>query len=116
MRLYIAGYVVLIAGSIASSWVFQSAAKADARRAVEAEVMATRAYQYRLEATGGKANVLGFELEQWLASLLHGTRLAYTLAVLSFAAALACFLIAFYLPQIPKWADDPPKDKGAPRA
>lgn len=114
--LYVAGYVVLVAGSAASSWVYRSAAKEDARSAAEAEISSTRAYEYRLEATGGKANVLGFEFERWVASLWHGTRLAYTLAVLSFAVALACFLIAFYLPSIPRWSDATGRGQAGPEA
>jgi len=43
---------------------------------------------------GGTATVRTVELDQWLASLWHGERLAWTIAVLSAFVGAGCFYIA----------------------
>ena len=42
-----------------------------------------------MEVYGGTANLLATELRLWFASLWHGERLAYTVAVLTLVAAWA---------------------------
>ena len=44
-----------------------------------------------LESIGGKSAVLANEIDEWFASLWHGRGLAYTLAVLTLAVALAYY-------------------------
>ncbi len=49
--------------------------------------------QQQLERIGGRAAVVGVEIDHFLGSLWHGRRLAYTLAGLSVSAAFACWRI-----------------------
>jgi len=104
--LYVAGYAVLAGGTAASAWAYRRAAKLDADNPLVPGLNDTKKSQYQLELYGGKANVLATDIQQWFTGLWHGRHLAYTLAVLTFAAAIACFFIAFFLP------DFPPPDKG----
>jgi len=114
VRLYVAGYVVLIAGTIASAWAYRVAVVDEMSDALNAQARNTRAYQGQMEYLGGKANVLGSEISGWFAGLWHGRNLAYTLAVLTIVAALMCFYIAFALPDLPPFGDETPKDPAGP--
>src|SRR5713226_915557 len=49
----------------------------------------TKKYLHDLEVYGGKANVIAAEFREWFASLWHGERLAFTLAVITVIAAFA---------------------------
>ena len=57
---------------------------------------ASRRYVSQLERFGGKAAVLFDEWIDWIASLLHGRRLAWTIGVLSVLAALGLHAFALY--------------------
>jgi len=48
----------------------------------------------QLERLGGKSEVMMFQFQRWVASLWHGRRLAWTLAVISGLVALLCFHLA----------------------
>jgi len=75
----------------------------------------TKKYQDQLERYGGKANILATEMQEWFVGLWHGRHLAYTLAVLTFAVALACFYVALFLPDLPPFGEDPDRGPDAPR-
>ena len=45
--------------------------------------MQSKQYLRQLEIIGGKSAVFGAELQQWLSSLCHGERLAFTVAFLT---------------------------------
>jgi hypothetical protein len=47
-----------------------------------------------IERIGGTATVRAVQLDQWLASLWHGERLAWTIALLSLAVCGGCFYVA----------------------
>jgi hypothetical protein len=47
-----------------------------------------------IERIGGAATVRAVQLDQWLASLGHGERLAWTIAVLSLLVCGGCFYVA----------------------
>lgn len=49
----------------------------------------TKQYLRQMEVYGGTANVLASEFRIWFASLWHGERLAFTVAVLTLLAAWA---------------------------
>jgi hypothetical protein len=49
-------------------------------------------YRHNIELMGGKFAVYADQFNEWFASLWHGRELAYTVAVLSVAVALVCFL------------------------
>jgi len=53
-----------------------------------------RAYERSIELFGGKAMIPMVRFNQWLGSLWHGERLAFTMGVLSIVVALACFWVA----------------------
>jgi hypothetical protein len=48
----------------------------------------------KLERLDGKAGAWILELDDWLGSLNHGRRLAYTLALAGTAVAVGCFYLA----------------------
>ena len=58
----------------------------------------TKKYLRDLEFYGGKGNVVATEFREWLASLWHGKRLAYTVAAITVAAAGALMFLATHLP------------------
>lgn len=105
IRLYLIGAAILFGGLLSASWIYLAATddvndsdifsyeivngqkyavtKADSKR-----------YHYEMERLGGKFNVILDEFNQWLSSLWHGKRLAYTIALLAIVVALACYWVA----------------------
>jgi acyl transferase domain-containing protein len=83
---------VLIVGLIIAVGIYVSAGSTDDMIAYEIEH--SKQYQRTLELYGGKANVMAVEITQWLDSLWHGTRLAYTVACASVLMAAGCWLAA----------------------
>ena len=55
---------------------------------------ASKLYVYRLEQLGGKSAVMYQQMNDFLASLWHGSRLGLTIGVLSSLLALGWFLLA----------------------
>jgi len=55
---------------------------------------ASKLYVYRLEQLGGKSAVVYQQMNDFLASLWHGSRLGLTIGVLSSLLALGWFLLA----------------------
>jgi hypothetical protein len=53
-----------------------------------------------MEIYGGKANLLAGELRHWFASLWHGRNLAFTVALLTVALALAVLFFGVPLPPV----------------
>lgn len=96
-----AGYAVLICGSVAALLVYRAVPDHDPNDPLVAGIHATKADEYRLELYGGKSNVLGTEIQEWFFSLWHGRRLASTLAVITFIVAVVCFFLAYALPDFP---------------
>jgi len=115
VRLYLAGYLALAAGSLGSVWAYRRAAQDVVGGAVIVSAYDTKKYQDQLERYGGKANILATEMQEWFVGLWHGRHLAYTLAVLTFAVALACFYVALFLPDLPPFGEDPDRGPDAPR-
>lgn len=115
VRLYLAGYVVLIVGTIGSAWAYRVATRDELGEALMAQARNTRDYKGQMENIGGKANVLGAEIQDWFSGLWHGRNLAYTLAVLTVATALMCFYLAFALPDLPPFGDGTPEEPAGPK-
>jgi hypothetical protein len=102
-RLRLAGVVILVVGWLAALCVYLTAGDDPSANAgyqiVNGQTFAipldgsTHEMQ-QLERIGGKAAVWAYQFDRWLASLWHGRRLAYTLAILSASVALLCFYIA----------------------
>ncbi len=61
----------------------------------------TKRNVYQMEVLGGKANILATEIREWVGSLWHGRRLAYTLACVSVGSSLVCLLLAHRLNHSP---------------
>jgi hypothetical protein len=58
----------------------------------------TKKYVRDMELYGGKANMIAYEFRQWLASLWHGKRLAFTVAVITVIVACVFAFLAAPLP------------------
>ncbi|HEV7820427.1 MAG TPA: hypothetical protein VGO84_04550, partial [Burkholderiales bacterium] len=63
----------------------------------EIEFANPRAYEFQIERLGGKAAVYAVRFNEWFITLWHGTRLAFTVGVLSIAIAMVCFWVAHRL-------------------
>jgi hypothetical protein len=107
-RFDLAGTLILVVGLVIAVLIYVTAAD-DSSAALNQELANTKRYGYELERIGGKAAVLAAEFNQCFERLWHGKQLASTVAFLSIAVALGCFLIAHVL------SDDlPHDDKGDP--
>jgi len=106
LRWRLAGILALAAGLISAALVYRHTGLApeDDGDAIGYEVGpgysypilpgSTKRAAVQLEQLGGKANVVAADFRAWGRSLWRGRRLAYTLAALSGAGGLACFLAA----------------------
>jgi hypothetical protein len=94
-RLYFAGTAILVLSLIAAVLIYVSAPPPDP--AVAMYGMVDPRYQIELQQIGGNAAVLMAQLHQWFDSLWHGSRLAYTVAVLGAALAAGCFFTGHFL-------------------
>jgi hypothetical protein len=99
------GVAILLAGLAAAALVYVLAVD-DRDMEVAAKIASGRMYQHNLELMGGKLGVVLVEVNEWFASLWHGRRLAYTIAVLAIATAAGCFWIA----QLMSNGTDPPHE------
>ena len=90
---YYWGTAILIVGLVSAGLVYAFAPDETDTDAV-AQMASQRMYEHNLELMGGKFAVYWDEFARWLASLWHGKALAYTIAALTFAAALGCFCVA----------------------
>jgi hypothetical protein len=115
VRLYAAGYAILALGSACSYWAFRVAVADELGQSLMAQARNTKGYQGQMEYLGGKANVLGSDITNGFIGLWHGRNLAYTLAVLAILIALACFYVAFALPDLPPFGDEPPGEGAGPK-
>jgi hypothetical protein len=105
--LYVVGYAILLAGSLGSAQAYRVGAAYDASHTLATDPIIAKQNEQRMEEIGGKSNVFAQDTKEWFIGLWHGTRLAYTLAVLTLAAAVLCFFTAYFLPEFPA-ADDSP--------
>ncbi|HMD60352.1 MAG TPA: hypothetical protein VKG78_02920 [Opitutaceae bacterium] len=106
-RLRLAGALILAAGLPSAAMVYRAAPAEDGGPYA---IMAadTKRYEDEMERIGGKSNRLATECRDWLASLLHGRRLARTLGAISAGGSLACFFLAHRLGVPPR--EDRPAD------
>lgn len=87
------GFVVLLGGLLAAVAIFVLA-REDADAEAAAAITRQKMYEHNIALIGGKGAIYAVRSNEWLASLWHGTSLAYTIAVLAVAIAVACFGIA----------------------
>jgi hypothetical protein len=82
--------IVLAGGWAAAVAVFLLAAPVQEDADVY-DLTHSRRYERQLQVIGGKAAVMGNEINDWLASLWHGKRLAYTIAAGTAVVALVAW-------------------------
>ena|ERR1700678_2131920 len=112
VRLYIIGYVILIAGTLGSARAYQVGLVYDARNSYTIDPIVAKQNDQRLEEIGGKSNVFAEDTKEWFVGLWHGTKLAYTMAALSLVSAGLCFFTAYFLHDFPPFDDSPLKSEG----
>jgi hypothetical protein len=88
-RVRLAGVALLVLGWATAVGVYLTAAPEGA-----GDPVALQREMNQIARLGGTATVQTVKFDLWLASLWHGERLAFTLAVLSAVGALACFWLA----------------------
>ncbi len=128
IRLYAAGWIVLAAGVAGALWSYLAAGE-PAPDAIGYDVTGggayairpedSKRYEYEMERFGGKASILAVEIREAFAHLWQGRRLAFTVATLALLTALACFLLADALPELPRFDFDlspstPPESRPSP--
>jgi hypothetical protein len=100
--LYLGSIVILVLGLLAAALVFLTATRDVGRNVVGYRIEDGRSFPITLsqsrpdvrvlELQGGRANLAAAELDEWIASLWHGRRLAYVLVSVSLALAGLCAL------------------------
>ena len=108
-RIYFSGVAVLVAGLIGATLIYVFSAETPAIDPTE--MASRRAYERSIELFGGKAMVPMVRFHQWLGTLWHGERLAFTMGVLSVVVALACFWAAARVSE--RTASDQDEDRSA---
>lgn len=83
-----AGFVILVLGLASAALIAFGSRPSDFEDSVDSHEAGA------IERIGGTATVRAVQLDQWLSSLWHGERLAWTLAVLSLAVCGGCFYVA----------------------
>lgn len=98
-----AGAWILVVGLCCAAIAY-GMAKPDKDRALIAVLNNTKQYEYQMEETGGKANILATEFGDWFADQWRGIHLSRTLAVLSVGVSGFCFFVARRLTGRPRVA------------
>lgn len=111
-RMYLLSKAVLIAGLVCAVAIFLRATLAAPGHA-DYQLEETKQYQRQMELYGGKANVMASDVREWLGTLWHGKRLAYSVAALSVVAAGIIRFAAIPLPPLDGGDDDEPDDRPA---
>jgi len=106
-RVRLAGLLILVLGGLAAAIVLATASRAGA---VDVPGLADSEAR-TLERIGGKATARTVAFDDWLASLWHGERLGWTLAVLSLVVGGACLHVAGLMDEAVEGDEG-----GAPRA
>ena len=95
-RLRIVATCVLVAGLVAAVAIFLAAQAPRPNPLGDPED--SKQYLREIQMYGGTANLLATEVREWIASLWHGKRLAYTVGTLSLLVSGGCFFVAGRLP------------------
>jgi len=98
------GAAILVIGLASAAFIYAFAADDEGIDAAS-EIVQGRMYQHNLQLMGGKASLLMADFDEWFSGLWHGRPLAYTVAILSVAIALACFAVARWVSGSPADAD-----------
>jgi hypothetical protein len=87
---------ILIVGLVSAVVIYLAARPPEPNPLGEPED--SKQYLREIQMYGGTANLLATEIREWIASLCHGKRLAYTIATLSILSAAGCLFVAGRLP------------------
>lgn len=90
------GVAILLVGLASAALVYVFASDDSSAGAAD-RITGAKMYQHNLELMGGKAAVYADRFDRWFASLWQGRTLAYTVAVIAIAIAVACFWVAHLL-------------------
>ncbi len=94
---------IVVGAVLAAGWSAAVAISALAEPVLESpdieEARLSKSYEREMEVFGGKAALVGSQLDEWLASLWHGQRLVYTVAVLTALVGLACWAVCVTPPR-----------------
>jgi hypothetical protein len=93
-RIRKAGIMVLMGGLLAGLIIYFSAPAEQERDMILGVDVRTNRDVLELEKMGGKSAVVMADFEEWFASIWHGRRLAYTVAVLSIGGFAGCYVMA----------------------
>ncbi|MDB5990404.1 MAG: hypothetical protein JWQ10_1807 [Herbaspirillum sp.] len=96
------GVFILCVGLVAACLIYWSADEASrvtgysivGGQAYASIDMASKSDRYEVQRYGGTSAVIVHNFNNWLFSLWHGKRLAFTLGVMAILLAYACFWIA----------------------
>jgi hypothetical protein len=108
-RLRRVAITILVVGLV-SAVVIYLAARPPVPNPLGYEPEDSKQYLREIQMYGGTANLLATELREWLASLFHGRRLAYTVGTVSILIASGCLFVAGRLPLEEDGSDVPPAD------
>ncbi|MFJ2987273.1 hypothetical protein ACIPF8_05365 [Collimonas sp. NPDC087041] len=102
-HLYLASILILLAGLLSAGLVYYSAS-GGYNRALGYDVVGgnvysvaqdeSKSYRRDMEMYSGTSGLLIADFNGWLASLWHGKRLAYVLAIAAAVISYACFWVA----------------------
>jgi hypothetical protein len=98
-----------VAGLLSAALVFL-AAPTDRTDSDQLEIGRSKHDLDQMERIGGKSVILGVEFDDWIGSLWHGRRLAYTLTFISVGSSIVCFFLAHRL-SFPLPPEHRPEDK-----
>ena len=93
-RIRVVGIILLIGGLLAGVVIFFRVPSQQDRDLILGIDVRTNRDVLQLEKMGGKSAVFMADFEDWFASIWHGRRLAYTVAVLAIAGYAGCYLLA----------------------
>ena len=93
-RIRLVGIILLIGGLLAGVIIYFGAPLEQDRDLILGIDVRTNRDVLQLEKMGGKSAVFMADFEDWFASIWHGRRLAYTVAVLAIGGCAGCYLLA----------------------
>lgn len=89
--------MVLIGGLLAGVVIYFSSSAEQERAMILGIDVRTNRDVLELEKMGGKSAVVMADFEEWFASIWHGRRLAYTVAILSIVGFAGCYVLADFV-------------------
>jgi hypothetical protein len=90
------GTCILVAGLLSAAFIYRAAPPVP--KDLDPLVYGRSKHDLdEMERIGGKSVIFAVEFDDWIGSLWHGRRLAYTLTFFSVGSSLMCFFLAHRL-------------------